>query len=183
MLDRIKSSITSLTIITSALILVSTVSAVDSVKSMRVSQSTPAGRLTACQARESTIKNRMAHLTALATNMMNKFDRHAARVESYYTTKVVPAGKTVSNYDSLVSDINLKKTAVQVILTKAQNDVQSFNCINGDPKVQMSQFRQDMQAVKRALKDYRTSIKNLIVAVHSAFSGEASESGKMKEKK
>lgn len=82
-------------------------------------------------------------------------------------SKVVPSGKTIANYDSLVADIQAKKSAVQTALSIAQNDANSFSCTGDDPKGQLTQFRKDMQAVKKALKEYRTSIKNLIVAVRS----------------
>src|SRR3989344_7743041 len=62
-------------------------------------------KLRACQTREDTIKKRATHLTQLATNMEDKFDIHAQRVEDYYTSKILPSGKTVANYDSLVADI------------------------------------------------------------------------------
>lgn len=125
------------------------------------------GKLRACQAKEDSIKNRFARLNNLATNMESKFDSIASRVEDYYTTKVVPSGKTVSNYDSLVSDIQTKKVAVQTALTTAQTNSSNFTCTGDDPKGQLTQFRKDMQDVKSALKEYRISIKNLIVAVHS----------------
>lgn len=124
-------------------------------------------RLRACQAKENAIRNRAKHLGDLATTMEKTFDAIAKRVEDYYTTKVVPSGKTVAGYDSLVGDIATKKTAVQTALTKAQTDAEGFACDSTDPKGQLTQFREDMQAVKSALKDYRTSIKNLIVAVRS----------------
>lgn len=185
MLTRFKSSIVPLTIAVSLLIFTSAALAIDygkpSTTPARSSQASTAGMLRACQARESAVKNRMNHLVELATNMMNKFDKHAQRVEKYYTDKVLPTGKTVSNYDSLVSDISTKKIAVQNALTKAQNDINGFNCASGDPKALMTQFRQDMQATKKALKDFRTSIKNLIVAVHSVTSTEATQSGKENE--
>lgn len=139
-------------------------------------QSTGAARV--CQARENVIKTRMTRLTNLAVNMETKFDSIAARVENYYTSKVVPGGKTITNYDALVANIQTQKTAVQTALTKAQDDVNSFNCTSGNPKGQLTQFREDMQAVKSALKDYRTSIKNLIVAVHSVTGDQNSESTK-----
>ncbi len=125
------------------------------------------GGLHACQARENAIKNSLTHLTTLATNMETSFDIIATRVEDYYTNKVVPSGKTVANYNALVSDIQTQKTNVQAALTTAQTDANSFSCTSGTPKTQLTQFREDMQAVKQALKSYRTSIKNLIVAVHS----------------
>lgn len=180
MLNRIKTYIVPLTLAASALIFVSTALAVDSPK-----QASSPGKLRACQARESAIKTRMSHLTQLATNMMNKFDKHAQRVEKYYTDKVVPAGKTVSNYNSLVADISTKKTAVQTVLNKAQTDTQGFSCATANAKTQMTQFRQDMQQTKKTLKDFRTSIKNLIVAVHTATGGKTESTGStsMKENK
>lgn len=136
------------------------------------------GATRACQARENAIKNRSTHLTQLATTMETKFDSIASRVENYYTNKIVPSGKSVSNYNTLVSDIQTKKTAVQTALTTAQNNAASFSCASTNPKNQLIQFRDDMQAVKSALKDYRTAIKNLIVAVHSVTGTENSESPK-----
>jgi|SRR5579859_3940703 len=124
-------------------------------------------RLKACQARESAIKTRSTHLTDLASTMETKFDAIAGRVEQYYTTKVVSAGMTVSNYSTLVADIQTQKNAVQTALAAAQADATSFNCTSNDPKAQLTQFRQDMLAVIKALKDYRISIKDLIVGVHS----------------
>lgn len=124
-------------------------------------------KLKACQAKENAIKKRSEHLGQLVSTMMEKFDAIAKRVEEYYTTKVVPSGKTIANYDSLVSDIQTKKGAVQTALATAQSDAGSFACDGNDPKGQLLQFREDMRAVKSALKGYRTSIKNLIVAVRS----------------
>ncbi len=124
-------------------------------------------KLKACQARENAIKTRSEHLSQLVTTMEEKFDAIAGRVEEYYTTKVVPSGKTVTNYDSLVADIAAKKAAVGTALTKAQNDISGFSCDGSDPKGQMTTYRSDMQGVIQELKDYRTSIKDLIVAVRS----------------
>lgn len=130
-------------------------------------------RLQSCQARESAVKNRMESLIDLVTNMESKFDSIAMRVENFYTNKIVPSGKTVSNYDTLVSTIGTKKDAVTAALDKAKGDVSAFSCTANDPKGLLNQFRLDMQAVKGALKDYRTSIKNLIVAVHSVSPSES----------
>ncbi len=140
-------------------------------------------KLKACQARESAITNRSVHLGQLATTMERNFDAIATRVEEYYTTKVVPTGKTVTNYSSLVADIQTNKTAVQTAVTKAQAGAAGFSCSGDDPKGQLTQYRVDMQAVIKALQGYRTSVKNLIVAVHSVVGetnsaqNQASQSG------
>ncbi|MBI3380351.1 hypothetical protein HY029_06375 [Candidatus Gottesmanbacteria bacterium] len=128
------------------------------------------GKLKSCKARGKGISKRSDQLTKMANNMLVKFDAIAQRVEDYYTSKVVPSGKTVPNYNNLVSDIAAKKTTVQTTLTAAQNDVAGFSCTSGNPKGQILQFREDMKKVKEALRDFRTAIKNLIVAVHSVNS-------------
>ena len=69
-------------------------------------------KLKVCQARENGIKNRSTQLANLAKNMEDKFDAIAKRVQDYYTNTVVSSGKTVANYDSLVSDIQTKKTEI-----------------------------------------------------------------------
>lgn len=124
-------------------------------------------KLRACQAKETSITKRMGQLEKLVTNMQAKFSAIEGRVEEYYTSKMVPSGKTVANYNNLVADIQTKKGAVQTALTQTQSDAATFTCSGDDPKGQLAQFRNDMRAVKSTLKDYRTSIKNLIVAVRS----------------
>lgn len=124
-------------------------------------------RLKSCQNHENEINTRLVNLGKLVVNMLAKFEAIAGRVEAYYSNKVEPSGKSVSNYSTLVADIATKKTAVQTALTNTENDVSGFSCTSDNPKGQLSQYRVDMQAVKKALHDYRTSIKNLIVAIHS----------------
>lgn len=124
-------------------------------------------KLKVCQKKEAAIKKRDDQLNKMAETMLTKFADIATRVETYYTSKVVPSGKTVSNYDALVAEIGTKKTAVQTALTKANTDATAFSCTSDNPKGQLTQFRTDMQMVKQALKDYRTAIKNLIVAIRS----------------
>lgn len=145
----------------------SQVSAAPQDKMQRVMARLAGTNLKACQAHEDSIKKRSDQLTKMATNMLDVFDKIATRVETYYTSKVVPSGKTVANYSTLVTDIQTKRTAAQIALKTAQTNASGFTCTSDNPKGQLTQFREDMKAVKTALKDYRTSIKNLIVAVRS----------------
>ena len=124
-----------------------------------------AKKLKVCQTKEKVIKNRLESLTRLVTNQQTKFDKIATRVENFYTAKVLPTGKTLANYDALAADIDAKKAAVDSNLATAKTNADSFACGADDPKGALSGFREDMQSVKSALKEYRTSIKNLIVAV------------------
>lgn len=136
-------------------------------------------KLKICQNKKAAIDKRNNQLLRTANNMLTKFSQIADRVENYYTNKVVPGGKTVSNYDSLVAEITSKKSSVQTALNKAKNDFSAFSCTSDDPKGQITQFRVDMQSVKSSLKEYRTAIKNLIVAIRSV-TGETKNSSTIK---
>lgn len=125
------------------------------------------GKLKACQAKENSVKKRMSQLEKMATNMLEKFNEIQGRVEKYYTEKVLPSGKVVANHGALTADIELKKAAVQAAILKVQTSTAGFSCTGNNPKEQMKQFNDGMREVKSALKDYRTSIRNLIVAVRS----------------
>lgn len=124
-------------------------------------------RLKFCQNHETEINTRLTNLGKLVAEMLGKFDAITQRVEDFYNNKVVPSGKSVANYSTLTADITTKRAAVQTALTNAQSDVSGFSCTSDNPKGQITQFRTDMQTVKTALHDYRTSIKDLIVAVKS----------------
>lgn len=118
-----------------------------------------------CQAIQSAVKNRMQSLTNLAGTIERVFDSIAMKVEDFYTMKVVPSGKTLPNYDALVTDISAKKGTVDMDLSASEDLVNMFSCNSEDPRGLLLNFRLDMQKVKTDLKNYRTSIKNLIVAV------------------
>ena len=132
-------------------------------------------RLKVCQKKQNAIQKRSRQLVMTAENMLAKFSRIEERVKTYYSDKAVPAGKTVANYDALVSEITAQKETVRANLDKALASSANFSCNSDNPKGQLSQFRTDMQAVKKSLKEYRTAIKNLIVAVRTA-SGKAKSS-------
>jgi hypothetical protein len=103
-------------------------------------------------------------LMRLVVKVEGKFDAITLRVETFYTTKVVPSGKTLPNYDVLVADIAAKKALVQTALSNVQSSSANFSCTAEDPKGQLNKFKLEMQNVKKALHDYRISIKNLIIA-------------------
>lgn len=125
------------------------------------------GKLQSCQSIEKALTNRSTHLVDQVTKMEKTFTSIAEGVEQYYLTKVIPTGTTLSSYDSLVADISTKQAALTPLVTAAQNDVTNFTCTGDNPGALMTQYRTDMQAILQGLKDYRTSIKNLIVAVRT----------------
>lgn len=128
---------------------------------------TPAltGRYNACQSIQNALKTRSENTARHAQTLMTKFDNIVKRVDEFYKSKNVPAGKTVSNYTQLMTQIETNKGKVNTALEKAKATLASLNC-NNNPRNTMQQFRADMQGVVTALKAYKTSVRNLIVAVH-----------------
>lgn len=121
-------------------------------------------KLQSCLAQEAAIQTRSTNLTRMANKMLEKFDSIATRVKDYY----VRSGKTVARYSVLVTEVQTRREAVVTAMTAATTDVSGFNCTSNDPKGHMTAFLKDMRLVKSTLNDYRTSIKNLIVAVRTA---------------
>lgn len=132
-------------------------------------------RLKFCENHQEEIKNRFGHLGNLVSLMFGKFDAIAKSVEDYYNNKLVPSGKTLSNYDALVVEIATKRAAVETALANTESDITDFSCTADNPKGQIRQYRIDMQTVKKALHEYRTSIKNLIVATRTIAPKESPE--------
>jgi hypothetical protein len=124
-------------------------------------------RLRTCEAKQESVQKRLESLTNLAVMMEGKFEAIAKRVQDYYNDKLVPSGKTLPNYQALVDDIAAKKALVDTSLGEATNDSTGFSCAGDDPKGLLNQYRLNMQLAKKALQNYRTSIKNLIVAVRT----------------
>lgn len=134
-------------------------------------------KVKACEARQDAIKKRSEQMVKRAMNQEDVFTKIATRVEEFYQTKVVAQGKTVPNYAALVADIAAKKAALSPLLIKVQTDAANFSCAKDHPADQMKLFKQDMEAVIAGLKDYKTSVRNLIVAVKTAVGAEKSSTG------
>lgn len=145
--------------------------------SFRSPRPSPANsRIQACQSRETAIKTRSSSLTRMANTMLEKFDSIAARVKEYY----VKSGKTVANYDTLVATVATKRAAVLTALSAASTEVSAFDCTTNEAKNHMMKYQSEMKSVKQALNEYRTSIKNLIVAVRSESNPRPSMSPKVR---
>lgn len=127
----------------------------------------PDTRQKICQSRQNIITNRTQSIIGLANTMLINFDLHTQRVQNYYSQKLVPQGKFVPNYGDLVTQIQTHKSQVRSALSKAQAESANFTCSQPNPQKSLNSFKSQMQEVKTALKNYRNSVRNLIVAVRT----------------
>lgn len=130
-----------------------------------------------CENRKELAEKRANHVSDLTNKTVDVFSNIASKVEKYYTEKLVPSGKTLPNYDSLVADIDAKKAALLTALNNAKSDIPTVNCESGEVRTDITHFKTDTSKVRIALQEYRKSINNLIVAVRS-LTGKT-ESGKL----
>lgn len=120
-------------------------------------------KLRVCENRQKAITNIMSRIADRGQRQLTLFGTIAGRVEAFYTTK----GKTLSNYDALVADVNAKQAAAQTTVDTVKSDSTGFDCTGTDPKGFVSTFKDSLKSEISALKVYRTSVKNLTVGVKS----------------
>jgi hypothetical protein len=122
-------------------------------------------KLRVCNRKETIIKNRSERLAGRAERIMNRFDRIVERVDEFYDNRLVPQGGTIQNYDQILAGIDAKKDAVEKAVEEAKEVAENFDCAGDDPKGQLQTFREEMQGVIRALKEYRKSVIDYLVTV------------------
>lgn len=120
-------------------------------------------KLKACQKREKAVTNIMTRMGDRGQKQVDLFTKITDKTQAFYTKK----GKTLSNYDALVSDVAAKKVAAQTAVDTTKASVTEFKCDGTDPKGAAAGFKENMKAQNEVLKAYKTAVKDLIVGVKS----------------
>ncbi|HSE60788.1 MAG TPA: hypothetical protein VLA88_00675 [Candidatus Saccharimonadales bacterium] len=116
-----------------------------------------------CQNRVSNIKKIMSNAGEAAQRQQAVFGKIAERVQQFYATKKL----NVANYTQLVDAVNTKKEAVTAALA-AVRALPQFDCSADNPVGAVDQYKVKLQGVRNALKDYRSAVHALLVAVKTA---------------
>ena len=118
-----------------------------------------------CQQRQANVTKIMSNITTRVNNQLTLFNKIATNVENFYNSS--NSKHTVTNYAALVQNINQAK--LQALNDQSNLDVNaSFSCSSNNPKGMVTTFQGYMKTEISDLGNYRTSIKNLIVAVAKA---------------
>ena len=128
-----------------------------------------AAKLKACENREARIEAIMARSITRAEKQLALFTTIAERVKAFYAEK----GRVVANYDELVAAVDDAKAEAEANLETLK--ILEFDCSAEDPKGDVEAFKLALKSINQDLKDYRTSVKNLIVGVKSAQSTAAQQ--------
>lgn len=120
-------------------------------------------KLRVCKKREKAIGNIMLRVGDRGTKQLATFTKISERVQAFYKDK----GLMLDDYDSLVSEVNIKKIAAESAIENTKSSIPTFKCDGADPKGTAESFKQVSIVERQSLKEYKTAIKNLIVAVKS----------------
>jgi len=132
------------------------------------------GFMKACENHKMAFETRFANLANHSQTIVDVMDKIAARVEAFKTSKNL----TVANYDALVADVAAKQLIVHNLQATAKQDAaQDFNCDRDKAHESVQSFTDLLHQQIDALKNYKTSVKNLIVAVKKAASAATSTEG------
>jgi mannitol-specific phosphotransferase system IIBC component len=118
-------------------------------------------KLKVCQQKEKHINAILGRIATRGDRQIDVFNKIAERTEAFYTSK----GKALSNYDTLVNDVNAKKAAAQTAVNEVKSSSVTFKCDGSDPKGAAASFKDSLKKEIAALKAYKTAVKNLIVGV------------------
>lgn len=127
-------------------------------------------RLEVCEKRADKINKIIAKSAENSERHLAVFQKIADRTQVFYEDKQL----NVANYEELVATVE-EKEADAVAAIEAIQEV-TFDCAEQDPSNVGATVRDVMKTQHQALKEYRTSIKDLIVGIkQSAQEAEAEE--------
>ena len=148
----------------------------DELKQMREqehSSLTEHGRQLACEKRQASINNRISNYADAAQRHLGVFTDIFTKVKSFYATKNL----SVSNYDTLVAAVTAKQTAAQTAVDALKALDVKIDCTQTDPAQTLAAVKSAVSDARTALQAYRTSIKDLIVAISSALDQQTQSTG------
>ena len=124
-----------------------------------------------CEKRQVNVNKIITNSNAQGASNLAVFGNIQTKVMQFVTDKNL----TVANYDALVADADAKRATAQAALEIAGQT--TFSCDDTDP-THPGKVVSDLMLTKHgALKEYRTAIKNLIVAVKQAAGDKTQTTG------
>lgn len=115
------------------------------------------------------------HIQKAVNNKLSAFDDHAdsyltrlntayTKLKDYQSTKNV----TVSNWNDLLTAADDKQAAASASVDALKALGTSVDCTSSDPAGVLASIKSGAASTRYTLKDYRTSLKNIIVALAHA---------------
>lgn len=134
-------------------------------------------RIEQCVAKSEGVNTALQKITENRQRIFNRLSELSDKVQAFVTNKKL----VVANYDQLIANLSTRKTTAEASI----NQVQAVNTLNCNdvrtPKDQLQTFRDKRKGSVDALKEYRTAVKKLILAVKSAIASHKGLEGHHKD--
>jgi hypothetical protein len=114
-----------------------------------------------CEQRKVSINNKVTAFSKSADNILTRFDAVYTRVKDFKTEKKAD----VANYDELIAAADAKQAAATEAVAALKETSTEFDCTTTDPAQTLATIKAATVDARTALKEYRTSIKNIVVAL------------------
>lgn len=121
-------------------------------------------RLVRCQEKSEQINRVLERGSARGTEQLARLDQIAKRIQEFYRSH----SYTVTNYEDLVSAINLNREEVVTTLSQMNVDGKRFKCDGDNPESTLLSYREKHQAKNAAMVAYRASVRDLAVAIKAS---------------
>jgi|GEM_PF-3766010 hypothetical protein len=117
-----------------------------------------------CQNREQSMNTKITALNSAAKSQLGNLDSAFMKLKAYQSTNNV----TVANFADLVNAANTQQQNATNEVAALGSAGVSVDCTSENVAVQLGTIKQSVVAARTALKDYRTALHNILVALAGA---------------
>lgn len=126
-------------------------------------------RQKACEQRQKSIDKRTTNFAAAAERHLGVFDKIFTRVQAFHDAKNLD----VADYDTLVAAVTAKQAAAQTAVDELKALDVDLDCTQSDPASTVAEIKTAVAGARKALKEYRTSIKDLVTTLKGASTAQS----------
>ncbi len=121
-------------------------------------------RAKTCQNIQKAVNNKLKAFDAHADKYLARLNTLFTKVQAYQTTNSLP----VANYDTLVASATQKQADATLAVAALKSMGATIDCSASDPAAMLSGAKAGAAAARDALKEYRKSLKSIVVALVQA---------------
>lgn len=128
------------------------------------SEHSTAQRVKTCQNIQKAVNNKLKAFDNHADRYLTRLNGVFTKLQNFQSEKNLP----VANYDTLVATATQKQTDATVAVEALKSLGSTLDCTSSDPAGLLASVKSGASDTRDALKDFRTALKNIVVALAQA---------------
>jgi hypothetical protein len=125
-----------------------------------------AQRQKVCEHIQNAVNHKLSAFNNHASTYLTRLNNVFTKLQAYQTTNNLP----VSNYNDLVTAATTAQTNATVAVDALNSLGSTLDCTSTDPGAMLSSVKEGATSARDSLKAYRTSLKDIVVALAHAQS-------------